>query len=890
MIQMLLRVLQSIVENVSFKITITSIAFIFKAIILIKLISRKDLCKSLKKTHIFLLLTLFFSLFEDVAWLMYILYSTSVLTVGWKYIGVFNKIAWVAVTIRNTTLFFFLESLFIDIKFSIRHILYIAVSCLFGLIFLFAAAGQFLDLQFGWSVPFMKISTLYTHFCLFLPTAYLLLHKIHNGNYPRIFKKQLKTTIYSFLLPYTFINYLWLYPIIRESYYIVILNVIVPALIFYCTKKLINLRFLNINNYVQTPTRFSFIKNFTEVLEGLAQASTVAEISFITKNLFHKAFNLPSTAVHVYISTSTKILASNVYDNAAAVAISSLLASTDTQLVKTIHQAKILIFDEIDFTNYYESSQENQNLLDFLNNINTDVFIPIYNQQKIVGCITIDKDARPKSFYGHTERAEMIIFASYLGNIINLLQNRNLEQVLIREKELKQEIFNKFQENAQCKEILRSLMKSATQKKIGIVFYKTRQFVFGNQQAQELININLNIHIGHPITKACKQVVADVEHYQTMQSKITVDDTGKKIVVCGMPYLERTHVILLLYYQETPDIIANQLNLLKDPSSWDYLFYLQSTESGKLINKLIPGSGDQLLNFKIELLKTTLSLKATLLDMPSEDLIDTVELIHRTSLRKNLHIIELDDYQKNPDLTIALCGINPLLASKKGNDPLLKQLDETGTLFIKNIHFLNEETQNMLADFIRFGFFTSYKGEQKTFSNVRIICSSNQPLATLVLKGLFSNTLYQELKQSVLTMPPLHNMAQHELLELLDGFAQHAFADKMIEKVPDFNEKDIQALINTSPSSFTELKKRAISILVQKLKNNSFAYEQSMSQAHLTHDPELVEIARLGKRALKNEKVMTILWSKFNNQNKIASFLGVNRSSVNRRCKDYNLR
>jgi len=32
-----------------------------------------------------------------------------------------------------------------------------------------------------------------------------------------------------------------------------------------------------------------------------------------------------------------------------------------------------------------------------------------------------------------------------------------------------------------------------------------------------------------------------------------------------------------------------------------------------------------------------------------------------------------------------------------------------------------------------------------------------------------------------------------------------------------------------------------------------------------------------------------MLWNKFNNQNKIAAFLGVNRSSVNRRCREYNL-
>ena len=56
--------------------------------------------------------------------------------------------------------------------------------------------------------------------------------------------------------------------------------------------------------------------------------------------------------------------------------------------------------------------------------------------------------------------------------------------------------------------------------------------------------------------------------------------------------------------------------------------------------------------------------------------------------------------------------------------PLLEKLDNIGTLFIKNIHFLDLETQEYLAEFIRYGFFSVFKSEHKIPSNVRIICSS----------------------------------------------------------------------------------------------------------------------------------------------------------------------
>ena len=55
------------------------------------------------------------------------------------------------------------------------------------------------------------------------------------------------------------------------------------------------------------------------------------------------------------------------------------------------------------------------------------------------------------------------------------------------------------------------------------------------------------------------------------------------------------------------------------------------------------------------------------------------------------------------------------------------------------------------------------------------------------------------------------------------------------------------------------------------------------------NDPELIKAAQLGKDCLKDSKIMAMLWNKFKNQNKIASFVGVNRSSINRRCKEYNL-
>jgi hypothetical protein len=76
---------------------------------------------------------------------------------------------------------------------------------------------------------------------------------------------------------------------------------------------------------------------------------------------------------------------------------------------------------------------------------------------------------------------------------------------------------------------------------------------------------------------------------------------------------------------------------------------------------------------------------------------------------------------------------------------------------------------------------------------------------------------------------------------------------------------------------------------VLKSKKNNIYDQSEFDTAYATSDPELVSAARLGKHALRDPHIMAMLWNKFQNQNKIATFLGVNRSSVNRRCKVYNL-
>ena len=118
------------------------------------------------------------------------------------------------------------------------------------------------------------------------------------------------------------------------------------------------------------------------------------------------------------------------------------------------------------------------------------------------------------------------------------------------------------------------------------------------------------------------------------------------------------------------------------------MLYLETTQSGQLINQLMPGTGEKLLNYKINLLATALSKKATLLDMAEEDLLPTVEILHSISLRQSLTVMKLTHPEKHEEFAIKLFGLNPLM-QKESEPALLEKLDNTGTLFIQNIEYLS---------------------------------------------------------------------------------------------------------------------------------------------------------------------------------------------------------
>jgi hypothetical protein len=431
-------------------------------------------------------------------------------------------------------------------------------------------------------------------------------------------------------------------------------------------------------------------------------------------------------------------------------------------------------------------------------------------------------------------------------------------------------------------------LRISQDKEIGLIFYKNRRFVFGNQIAHSLIHINPNTHDGHPLTKVIKQLAHEVTAYQSSQKQFAVDAQGNKLVLLGVPSLESTQSIIIVYRPEISDIITRQIDQLYNPTEWDYLLYLETTQSGKLINQLIPGTGETLLNFKVSLLKIALSGSAILLELPENDVQPTVELIHHISLRTELSVLDLKKKDTGLPISMKLFGVNPLFGMGS-TKPLLEQLDKVGTLFIKNVELLDLETQQLLAEFIKYGEFRLFKGEKKKASNVRIICSTHQNIGALVAQGRFSKELFDELNKTSLAMPSLTSLSEQELNELTDGFTQQALKTNEITSLYQLTSREKNKIMHERPLSLHDLKSKIEEILHEKSTQDKQYEETDINPALETDDPDVMRAVNYGKKALKDRTMMKMLWRKFKNQNKIAAMLSVNRSSVNRRCKEYGL-
>lgn len=729
-----------------------------------------------------------------------------------------------------------------------------------------------------------------------IPVITIIISKTsYNNTIPTVLKKQLQVFFTYLIIPYTIClmleflpNVIFLQKVGQITAFANLGIIFIAAAFYFFYKKVILLRFLNLSNRVQTQSHINlcFTSNFKDMIEPLHFASNHQELQLLTQNFFSEQFNISKKQISLYlrdIDNNNDI--DTTHEQIEHFFNNENLSFNPLQIAL---QHKIFIGHEIDFDAFCSDNKTVAELSLFLKSIDCDLLIPILNNKKLIAYVVVKKEQK-QFIYNLEQQNKMIVFAQFLAPAIYLLSQKSIYKLMQDAKEIKEDLWAKHQEVNQYKESIKKLLKDRIENHIGIIFYKQKHFSFRNQEAQQLIGINPNVQHNHPTTATLINIAQQVERFKSTQTMCITTHHGTKLIISAMPYTESSEgVVLTVRQPEATDIIKLQLDALKDPSKRDYLLYLETTEAGKLINKLLPSMHESLLQTKIDLLQAALQKKALLLLSHPDDTIDIATLIHEISLKETMHIVSLQGAQ-NDQCATKIFGINPLLQSS--NEVCLLEKFDQGTLLIKNIELLDTLSQQKLAYFIRYGIFSPLKSEQRKFSDVRIICSTNQNLQELLQTGRIIPELYKELQKCSLSLPSLLNLAQEDLCDLIDGFMYQALQqdhDKQIYAPLAMKDKDF--LFQKRIESISEFKKKIHSLMIAK------SQEQRISQETITSPkafdsvcPELHLAAQLGKEALKDSKLMSVLWEKLGSQTKIADLLGVNRSSVNRRCKDYNL-
>lgn len=745
-------------------------------------------------------------------------------------------------------------------------------------------------------------------FLLVLPSIWYSGRVIRSSTFPRILRLQILWAMAMFVVPFVITEFFGLLSsnyVIEESTYALIYAVTTLFLsvgMYLIGRRLLRLRFLNLQKRVTAAPRANFVTEMEKAADELHSVTDLSELHHIARSFFERSFSVAPKTVHFYLQSDELDLKLKPSDFEKLNDLRSFFTTKDQKSIELVKHQKVLILDELVFSTFYEHDPLQEQCVTLLKKLDADILLPIFKGGTIIAYIVVDKDARPNQLYTNAESNEMTVFAAGIGNVVNILQNKNFELAAEREFTLKQELettirtlertlHDKTQENSQYKEGLRTFLYNEKQRNIGVFFYKNKRFVPANRAAKNIIPINLNLCPGDPLTKTLTSLARSVEQYRDSHSRLITNSEGKRFVVSAVPSIEKNvvnTVIIIISPPEVSDLIKKQIDLLKDPQAWDYLLYLKTTKVGRLVNEALPGLSKSVINFKIELLKAAFCSQASLITAASQDIESLVALLHQISMRDSLYTLKLYKESDNTQTAIELFGASTLISSKdvEYKQPLLKRLDKNGTLHIENIENLTLDTQKQLADYILYGYFNPVSSKKTIVSDVRILCSTNQNLQALVQQGLFDARLCKMLEKSSVSMPSLAALDGNEFKEIIENITSEALNGTTFSELITLSEHEKIRITKDRPASFAQLQSKVTAILTRKSKDKNISYGSNLEEVDMD-DPIVSQAIQLGKKALVNKVLMAALWNKFKNYAKIADLIGVNRSSVQRRCREY---
>jgi len=748
-----------------------------------------------------------------------------------------------------------------------------------------------------YQTPIIRLT--YFYICFIYVQATIIAWKgIYFRRYklPKIKREQLRFLTFYLLVPHALSNVLSISPF-HISYTSgiqdfniglkSITTVLLIGMLHYCAKNLLKLRFLNVHKQVSPETGHHFTTDFKPILEQMSSISTMEELKRIVIQFITKTYHLPTPSVAFYVREHDdhKDLQDNHQDHEYARAEEFLQTYIfhDTATLRALHEEKIVIQDEVAFSYEYHPTHARSVMLDMCRQLEIAAFIPIFRYDRIVGYILIEDDAR-KELFTQREQDELLMFAHYLSNVIHLLAHRDVHQVMAREKRLQDQLHQRERELEQYRESIRSCVQASYEKSIGVILYKSRYFYIRNKTAHEMMGIDPNRDKGTSLARELRNIVNRVETRRQRQTVHTRNMHQQSLTISATTELEGNGIIITLHYPEVADTINQYAHILGHDNAWNYLLYLETTQAGHELDHLIPGKSEYMLQVKMSVLQAALSRCPVLISGAHEDALEVTSFIHKASDRDMFHRLTLEEPERNGHVIHALFGTasrEPFLDFSQ-----LEQLHEHGTLCLENMHFLSFATQKQLAHYITYGHFQKENSEYKLMSDVRIIGTTSSSITALLEQGTLLPSFHKSIPH-VITLPDVSHISMAEFCRLVDAILYQLMPQDVPHRLLAWSNSDYTYLRRQGVQSIHELRYEIAQHV--RYKSSQHTTPSHSEKATIAQEPTLFRAAQLGKEALKDREMMIFLWNMFKSQNKIATLLNVNRSSVNRRIKQYQL-
>lgn len=213
----------------------------------------------------------------------------------------------------------------------------------------------------------------------------------------------------------------------------------------------------------------------------------------------------------------------------------------------------------------------------------------------------------------------------------------------------------------------------------------------------------------------------------------------------------------------------------------------------------------------------------------------------------------------------------------------LFEIADGGTVFLDEVSEMPLFLQSKLLRFLETKTFRRIGGTRDIKVDVRIIAATNRDLEKNVREGLFRDDLYYRLNVMPIKIPPLRE--RPEDIPFLAEFFLNEVVKHLNKRSLSFEKEALDTLIGYSwPGNIRELKnvieRAAILCQGQVITRENLLLEKVKKE----EDSTLLTLQDVEKLHIKR-----VLEYTGNNRTKTAQILGISRSTLNEKIKNYNL-